>query len=198
LQTISQCPVTLLPNAVNSYLFDPSQPYPCPEDFPQASWSIIYIGALWGQWFDWDLLAAIAQSYPQAAVVVIGDYRGQCPDPPANLYFLGLKPQRSLPAYLAHASVAIIPWIVSPITQATSPLKVYEYLAMGKPVVAPDLKPLRGLPGVLLTKDTVGFISLVDKAHRTQPPLQEMAAFTAQNNWQARVEKLLHLVQGSA
>ena len=195
LEKLGQRPVTLLPNAVNSLLFDPARPYPCPADFPQSPWSIIYIGALWGQWFDWELLTAIARRYPEASVVVIGDYRGQCSDPPANLHFLGLKPQRSLPAYLAHSSVAIIPWIVSPITQATSPLKVYEYLAMGKPVVAPDLKPLQGLLGVLLAKDREDFIISVDLAHRMELPLQEMAAFTAQNNWQARVEKLLDLAK---
>jgi glycosyltransferase involved in cell wall biosynthesis len=195
LQRISQRPVTLLPNAVNSLLFDPAQPHPCPPDFPDSEWSFIYIGALWGEWFDWGLLNALARQYPRAAAVVIGDYRGQCPDPPPNLHFLGLKPQRSLPSYLAHSTVAIIPWIVSPITQATSPLKVYEYLAMGKPVVAPNLRPLQNLPGVLLAGDQADFISKVDLARRINLPKVEMATFTEQNNWQARVEKLLGTVE---
>jgi hypothetical protein len=197
LEALSQRPVSMLPNAVNSQLFDPQLTYPRPGDFPTGDWSIIYIGALWGQWFDWELLTKIARTYPQAAVVMIGDYRGQCPDPPANLHFLGLKPQQSLPAYLAHATVAIIPWMVNPITQATSPLKVYEYLTMLKPVVAPDLRPLHGLPGVLLAEDRDDFIAKVEIAHQTTLSSGEIMAFTAQNNWQARVTSLLELVEAA-
>lgn len=197
LETLSQRPVSLLPNAVNSQLFDAHRTYSRPEDFPACEWSIIYIGALWGQWFDWQLLTQIAQAYPQAAVVVIGDYRDQCPNPPANLYFLGLKSQQFLPAYLAHAQVAIIPWIVSPITQATSPLKVYEYLTMLKPVVAPDLHPLRGLPGVLLAQDQQDFVAKIADARQLDLPIAEMEDFTAHNNWQARVTAMLELVEAT-
>jgi glycosyltransferase involved in cell wall biosynthesis len=195
LEKLSQWPVSLIPNAVNSLLFDPQERYSRPDDFPEGTWSIIYVGSLWGEWFDWNLLTGIARQYPQAALLVIGDYHDQCADPPPNLHFFGLKPQRSLPAYLAHSSVAIIPWIVSPITQATSPLKVYEYIAMGKPVVAPNLRPLQGLPGVTLADNPADFITKVGLARGMDVPLAEMAAFTAQNNWQARVGKLLDLVE---
>lgn len=197
LEALSQRPVSMLPNAVNSQLFDPQRTYPRPVDFPAGEWSVIYIGALWGQWFDWELLTEIARTYPQAAVVMIGDYRGQCPDPPPNLHFLGLKPQHSLPAYLSYAQVAIIPWMVNSITQATSPLKVYEYLTMLKPVVAPDLRPLHGLPGVLLAQDRDDFIAKVEIAHQTTLSSDEIIAFTAQNNWQARVHNLLELVEAA-
>jgi glycosyltransferase involved in cell wall biosynthesis len=195
LRRLSQRPVALVPNAVNSRLFDPDQSHPRPGDFPTGDWAIIYIGALWGQWFDWKLLTEIACAYPKAALVVIGDYHGQCANPPANLHFLGLKAQRSLPAYLAHAQVAIIPWIVSPITQATSPLKVYEYLTMRKPVVAPDLRPLHGLPGVFLAQDSTDFIAQIDIARQAHLPAAELAAFTAQNDWAARVKTILKLVE---
>jgi hypothetical protein len=150
---------------------------------------------MWGEWFDWDLLARCAAHYPEAALVAVGDYHGQCSDPPPNLYFLGLKPQRALPAYLAYADVAIIPWKVSLITQATSPLKVYEYLAMRKPVVASDLRPLHGLPGVFTTLDQEAFIAKVGEARRIALPQQEIADFIAENNWQARLGALLKQVR---
>jgi glycosyltransferase involved in cell wall biosynthesis len=197
LEKLSQRRVAFLPNAVNSLLFDPHKDYPRPDDFPDGDWAVIYIGALWGQWFDWELLDSIAQAYPEASVVVIGDYRGQHPEPPTNLHFLGLKAQRSLPAYLAHSQVAIIPWMVSPITQATSPLKVYEYLTMRKPVVAPDLRPLRGLPGVLLARDRADFVARVAAARRLKLPTEQIAAFTSENDWHARVSQLLELVEAA-
>ena len=200
LEQISGRHVTLLPNAVNSRLFDPTQSYPRPADFPEAAWAILFIGAMWGEWFDWDLLARCAASYPEAALVAVGDYHGQLSTAPPNLYFLGLKPQRALPAYLAHADVAIIPWKVTPVTQATSPLKVYEYLAMRKPVVAPDLRPLHGLPGVFPTADQAAFIAKVGQARRIVLPEQEIARFITENNWQARVGVILEQVRvnGSA
>lgn len=198
LESFSGRPVLFLPNAVNTHLFSPQPDAPLPADFPQAEWSVIYIGALWGEWFDWDLLTQIALRYPDAAVVVVGDYRGQCANPPPNLHFLGLKAQRDLPAYLQHADVAIIPWKVNPITQATSPLKLYEYLAMRKPVVAPDLAPLHEIPGVFLTPDAETFIAKVGEVRQVVLPEAELAGFIAANNWQARVNELQQQIRGAA
>ena len=194
-ELLSGRPAVFLPNAVNSYVFDVQQVYPRPDDLPQAVWSMIYIGALWGEWFDWQLLIKIAKRYPEGDVVVIGDYQGQCPEELPNLHFLGLKAQRDLPAYLHHSSVAIIPWKVTPITQATSPLKVYEYIAMGKPVVAPNIQTLSGLPGVYLAQDDEDFIAKVVKLRGQSIPPDIMARFVEDNDWKARVNQLLGLLQ---
>ncbi len=199
LQALSGRTALLLPNAVNSRLFDPQRAYPVPPDLPQAEWTAIYVGALWGDWFDWDLLAAAARRYPQAAVVVVGDYRGQCSDAPPNLHFLGLKPQAALPAYLAHADVALIPWKVNEITQATSPLKLYEYLAMRRPVVAPLLRPLAGIPGVHLAGSREEYLALIERARREPFPAAQVDEFVRANNWQERLSRLLEFaLQASA
>lgn len=195
LEELSPGPVLSLPNAVNDQLFNPDLHYQRPEDLPEAERVILYIGALWGEWFDWELLTRTARTYPEAAVAAIGDYRGQCPDPPPNLCFLGLKPQRDLPAYLAHGDLALIPWKVTPITRATSPLKVYEYLAMRVPVVGPDLPPLSDLPGVWLAEDRQAFVNLAGRVGRTDFPGQEAAEFIRENNWRTRVEDLLSYVR---
>lgn len=193
LRKMSGREVHLLSNAVNARLFDPSRHYPRPEDMPNADWTMIYIGALWGEWFDWGLLIRLADVYPNAAVVVIGDYQGQCPEPRPNLHFLGLKSQRDLPAYLAHSDVAIIPWKVNKITLATSPLKVYEYLAMRRPVVAPDLPPLRGIPSVWLAQNQEDFVSLTSTIRGLPYPQGEVTCFISENSWQAHVSKLTDL-----
>ncbi len=195
LRNLSDRPVSIIPNAVNHLLFNPDRVYELPQDFPAADWSMIYIGALWGEWFDWDLLVRLAQENPEAAVVVIGDYVGQCPDPPRNLHFLGLKPQQTLPAYLAHAQVAIVPWKVNLITQATSPLKVYEYLAMHRPVVAPTLAPLNNLPGVHLAENNEDFVLAARAARHAEFPIAEVRTFIQGNSWHARVTELLALTQ---
>ena len=154
---------------------------------------MIYIGALWGDWFDWGLLRRLAVAYAEAAVVVIGDYRQQMTSAPGNVHFLGLKAQAELPAYLAQAEVAIIPWKANAVTHATSPLKVYEYLAMRRPVVAPRLDALAGIPGVLLSSDTDAFIRNVGRA-RGVPLDQAIDAFVRENSWAARVGTLMQQV----
>jgi glycosyltransferase involved in cell wall biosynthesis len=191
----SQRKVTLFPNAVNRRLFSSHISWPRPEDLPASAWTILYIGALWGEWFDWKLLGRTAERYPEAAVAVIGDYREQYKSHPPNIFFLGLKPQWRLPAYLAHADVAIIPWHPSTITHATSPLKLYEYLAMGLPVVAPDLKSLGHIPGLFLARDIEEFLSLVGQARFIPRNHMEIDKFIRKNTWQARVDQLISSLQ---
>lgn len=185
--------VALAPNAVNTRLFRPGS-HPRPPDLEEGDFVITYVGALWGEWFDWELLGEAARAYPHALVVVIGDYRGQFPDPPPNLRFLGLKQQSELPAYLAHTDVAIIPWIVSRITDATNPLKVYEYLAMHRPVVASAIKALEGIPYVLLARNHEEFVRRIDEARRLQVDEEVVEAFVRENSWPPRVDHLMELV----
>jgi glycosyltransferase involved in cell wall biosynthesis len=187
-------PVHVVPNAANLRLFDPDVPHPRPADLPAAEWVAIYFGALWGGWFDWDLLIASARAHPTCAFVLIGDYRGQCPQPLPNLHFLGLKAQPELPAYLAHAQVAMVPWKVGPITRATSPIKVYEALAMRKPVVAPDLPLLDGMPFVLRSRDQADFAANIDLARHLTVAGPELEAFRRENSWEERTARLLGLI----
>jgi polysaccharide pyruvyl transferase CsaB len=190
LETISGRPVLLLPNAVDTHLFDPFVSHSRPADLPTARPIYLYVGSLWGDWFDWDLLLRVARTSPKASVVVIGDYRGQCPGSAPNLHFLGLKPQSELPAYLAHADVGILPWRQHAITAGTSPLKVYEYLAMGLPVVAPDLEALPQHRLVLRAGDAEGFIVALAQASALRTHPSETAAFRLEHGWQERVDEL--------
>jgi len=195
LQAKSTQQVHLIPNAANIALFNPHRTYSRPLDMHISEWCGIYIGALWGDWFDWNLLRMLAIEYPKAAFHIIGDYKGQCRQPPPNLHFLGLKSQDKLPNYLRYSDVAIVPWKVSATTQATSPLKVFEYLAMQCPVVAPALHPLWGIPGVHLAQNNEEFISLVGKYHQFKIDRETISAFMIQNNWQIRVDQLLSFIK---
>jgi glycosyltransferase involved in cell wall biosynthesis len=184
-------PAVLVPNAVDAVAFDPSRAYERPVDLPDVEFTAIYVGALWGEWFDWDLLVKSASSNPEAAFVIIGDYRGQCPVRLPNLHFLGLRPQSSLPAYLANADVGIIPWKVGRITEMTSPLKAYEYLAMGLPVVAPDLPALPDHPLVVHATDPADFATKIHSARTLRGTPEVTGEFRRLNSWSARLEVLM-------
>lgn len=186
----SQREVVLAPNAVNLRMFHRGE-YPKPVDMVTGSLTVTYVGALWGEWFDWEQLISLAEAYPKASVVVIGDYRGQCPKSLPNLHFLGLKAQRELPAYLAHSDVAIIPFKLSDLTQAVSPLKVFEYLAMGVPVVSTPLRELEGMPYVYTGATHDDFNALVKVAAATTVEPEIIERFIDANSWRERVERIL-------
>ena len=194
LESKSSQKVHLVPNAVNLRLFNAYREYRKPDDLPPSEFLITYIGALWGEWFDWGLLIKVAKSFPTATVMVIGDYRQQCPESISNMVFLGLKPQILLPAYLAYTKVAIIPWKENDITYSTSPLKLYEYLAMHVPVVVPDLPLLYDIPYVFASKGIDHFIANVTRAANEHIYQKVIDEFISQNCWENRVKKILDLM----
>jgi hypothetical protein len=152
LSDLTRRQVVEIGNAVNTRIFRPGS-FSRPHDLPEGDGPVFeYHGSLYGNWFDWHALRGVAIANPEARVVVIGDPRGH-PEVPDNVFFLGLKPQRALPQYLAFSDVGLVPFVVSETTHAVSPLKVFEYLAMEVPVAAPPLDPLVGLDGVYVDRD---------------------------------------------
>jgi glycosyltransferase involved in cell wall biosynthesis len=192
-------PVSLLPNAYNSGVFSDAQERARPADLPPGPVAM-YVGSLWGGWMDWALIDAAARSLPDVQFVFIGDHRGEGAGLPGNCRFLGLKPQADLPRYLQHASVALLPWKNDKVTQATSPLKVYEYVAMGLRVVAPPLEPLSGIPGVVPCADQHSYEQAIRVAvgtDRSPETRTQMKEFAAGHSWRRRVDDLMLLVEAA-
>ena len=100
-----------------------------------------YYGAI-AEWFDLELLRAVALEYSDCLVLLVGNdtvgAKKALADLP-NVVFTGEVPYVTLPFYLHAFDVCLLPFKVIPLTLATNPVKVYEYLAAGKPVVCVDL-----------------------------------------------------------
>ena len=99
-----------------------------------------YVGALLTLRLDLSLLIEMAKSKPNWSFVMVGwedeSFQKSELHSLPNVYFLGQKSTKEVPAYLEYFDVCINPQTVNDITKGNFPLKIVEYLAMAKPVVA--------------------------------------------------------------
>ncbi|MFP6662693.1 MAG: glycosyltransferase [Deltaproteobacteria bacterium] len=193
LETRIQRPCVLLPNAVDPQLLAASASHPRPTDLRPGKPCCVYIGALWGEWLDFAAISDLAAALPQAEIHLIGR-RGDRPLPEAaNIHFLGERSRESIPAYLAHAHIALAPFRSGPVASAVSPLKVFEALAMGCPVAATGLPEVADFAGVACS--TTSLKDAVLRAAALEIPPATSAAFAASNSWALRVDCLLQATQ---
>ncbi|MFZ2361559.1 MAG: glycosyltransferase [Anaerolineae bacterium] len=117
----------------------------------------------------------------------------------ANVHFSGAVAPEHVPAVMAGCAVGLIPYKLNEQTRHVNPLKVYEYLAVGKPVVGTLLPELAQFqPLVRLAGDMDGFVAAVEAALAEGDAPDAVAArlaVAAANTWDARVERMLALIE---
>jgi len=189
------CPIILARNA-NDYNFYEQNCHPN-EILSSIRHPIIgYFGAI-ADWFDLDLMSYIAKQRPEYTFVLLGGVFAvdishlECL---GNVRLLGQQPYEAMPQYLYHFDTCIIPFKINPITEATDPVKVYEYLCGGKPVVSvalPELKPYQDF--IYLADNKEDFLHQLDKAlsENQQDLPDRRRAFAKQNTWEKRYEQIL-------
>jgi GT2 family glycosyltransferase len=104
-----------------------------------------YYGAL-AEWVDFSLVVRLAQRRPDWNFVFLGDVfvTDLCGlDEMENVHILGRKPYTEMPLYLYHFDVCIIPFVLNKVTHAVDPVKFYEFICGGKPVVSVPLSELK-------------------------------------------------------
>lgn len=175
-----------LPNAFNEAIFDCYRTFPRPHEYVDGKRVFLYFGSLYGEWFCWDSVYAAARKNQDAVIYLIGDGAAR-PDAPSNLVFLGARVIDELPAYLAHADVALLPFKPGHISDAVSPIKVFEYLAMGVPVVSLYLPEVVGYPNVHVANSVEEFAELCSRPL----PVALDEDFLMSNSWGARLDALL-------
>ncbi len=159
---------------------------------------LLYVGTLDSR-LDVVAVLAVARAWRGGSIVLAGpiadpDYLIRLHEEP-NVHFPGPVPRQEVAA-LAHAADAcLVPHRRLPLTEAMSPLKIYEYLAGGGPVAATDLPPLRGIEGPLeLVPPGGDFVAAVRAALARGPMTEaERARFVTDNSWARRTDEVLAL-----
>jgi glycosyltransferase involved in cell wall biosynthesis len=188
-----------LPNACDYEHFEQSRHLPAPTEFtPPGELRIGYFGAI-SHWLDGDLLTEVARRRANDAFLLVGDAYGDDGRHRRlarlnNVYVHPRQPYDRLPEILAAFDVAIIPFRVNEITAATSPIKLFEYLAGGRPVVSTDLAEARRYDTVFIASDAAAFASAIDSAAVARADAifrQQMELVARANTWSARAAELI-------
>jgi GT2 family glycosyltransferase/glycosyltransferase involved in cell wall biosynthesis len=158
-----------------------------------------YFGAL-ASWFDVALVARVAAERPQYSFVLIGGVFDIDVEPLKrlpNVHLLGQQRYTLMPAYLREFDACLIPFVISDITAATDPVKFYEYISLGKPVVStfmPELEPFEDL--LYHSKDGQDFLQKVDLAVAEDDELLRERRIQAarENTWPLRANAMLRAI----
>lgn len=160
-------PVTLVPNAVDVAAY--RVPRERPADLPDGPVAL-YLGTVHTDRIDLDLCVATAQAVRGRGHVVLVGPAPLAPGDAARLasagvVLLGPRDRDDVPAYLQHADVLLVPHVVTPFTESLDPIKLYEYRAVGRPVVSTPVAGFRGAGDPRVTvADGASFADAVARA----------------------------------
>ena len=169
--------------------------------------TVVYSGAIWPEWFDWDIMSYLIEMRPQYDFLMIGAYDPSSDEDDGrnvreivaklktfnNVSFLGQISHMELIPHLQSSNVSIIPFVVNDVTEACSPLKCYEYLGASLPVVTTALPEIKDYPMVFTAHSKEEFLELLDSLLErgiTEEQYQEMKMFVDNNTWKARSNAL--------
>ena len=159
-----------------------------------------YFGAI-AAWLDVELLAHVAAERPEYSFVLAGgvfDVDVRALDALPNVHLLGQQPYERMPEYLQSFDACVIPFVVDAITAATDPVKFYEYISLGKPVVSTWLPELEGMrEHFYMARDAGEFLSMLDVAVKENDPVLRSArvALARASSWNVRADALVDAVR---
>lgn len=114
-----------------------------------------------------------------------------------NVHLVGPVPNADVPALMAGFDVSIVPHMETPFTESLNPIKLWEYLAAGKPIVATNVAGFRDYPGLVMTASGAeAFTSACRAALSEDASLPERRqSEAARNTWGMRVERLERILE---
>ena len=162
-----------------------------------------YFGAI-ANWFDFEMVEYAAKQRKDYEFLMIGPNYGshdlECLQELKkipNLHFVGTVDYKILPYVATYFTVATIPFLLNDITESTSPIKLFEYMAMDKPVVTTAMRECFKYPIVRIAKDKEDFVTALDEAvakAKDEQFLKEVAEVAEKNSWLKKAEEIIRLI----
>ncbi|MBC2724383.1 MAG: glycosyltransferase [Desulfosporosinus sp.] len=196
----------LVPNGVNfkAYTDALADPY-LPEDIRVINPPRLGYSGLIGDRLDLAMLTELAQKNPQWSLVFLGEVRfsekleaWHALQTLPNIHCLGKVDVSQVPYYLKGFQAGLIPYAITRESEHISPLKLYDYLAVGMPVVSIDFPAAREFSDYINLADSPnGFTQAVQAALKDSTPerCQERRNVAAQHTWEARIKQLSDIIR---
>lgn len=175
----------------------------CPADLSSICSTGRYIVGYHGtlaEWIDYECLRAIADE-GRYEVLLIGlehdrSFKKSGLHRHPRLHYLGSKPYSKLNEYVAYYDVAILPFIKNDVTDTVSPVKIFEYMAAGKPIVSTDLLECKKYRSCLIAHNTTEFLEKLETAlfcRQDASYLTTLAVEAQANSWRQKAREILLL-----
>ena len=189
-----------LPNGVDLSVFDGPKGRPKPAELEGRKGPVIgFAGMMTPYSFDAELVKELARRRREWTFLLVGDVEGPGVDLSGlrgleNVIPAGFKPREELPRYLESMDVCLIPWAETEWVKCAFSLKLFEYLAMGRAVVAvrtEEYEPY--LPLVKMARGVEGFEKAIEEALRedSEELREKRIALARENGWEQRIESFL-------
>jgi hypothetical protein len=178
----------------------------CPEDLRGLPHPLLlFMGAIDAYKLDLPMLAALARATPEWTYVLIGPVGETDPSTDvaalrqlSNVHLLGPRPYAQLPAYLSQADGALLPLRHNDYTRHMFPMKFFEYLAAGCPVVATAIPSLeaQGEVALLCEPDPEAFRRAISSVLAGEgAPLAQRLERARQHTYRARTADMVSILE---
>jgi len=188
-----------VPNGVDVQGFVQER-YKTPEIVKDISGIILGVVGTFDERVDIELLEFILENIEEAILLLVGPIQtniGKLGNHPRVLR-LGKRQYEEIPSFIKRFDVALIPYRVNEITKAVYPVKLHEYLILGKPVVATDLPELEQFSKVIWIENTKEeFVRSIRLAlnEKDGEIRQERIKIAKENSWEQRTSQITDILQ---
>ncbi len=198
----------LVPNGVSFELFEAAlRNDSVPSDIRLIPRPIVGYAGVVHSVIDLDLLSRTAQEHPRWSLTIVGPVEGLTSGDlaaferlcsRANVYYLGPKSPEELPDYVKCFDVALMPYRIDQLTAHIDSLKLYEYMACGKPVVSTAIPSARRfVPLIEIADDPASFVRAVERILNEPHGYREARIELARgNSWGRRINEMGEILGG--
>lgn len=163
--------------------------------------NIGYYGAL-AKWYDYELIRKISKTN-KYNIILFGvkyddafDKSNIESDP--NVYYMGTKNYDVLKYYAKEIDILTIPFLINDITKSTSPLKLFEYMALHKPIVTTDMNECRKYKSVIIGKNHKAFLKGLEVAYENKNDKRYIKLLdkeAKENSWDSKAKALANYLK---
>jgi glycosyltransferase involved in cell wall biosynthesis len=194
--------ITVIKNGVDLELFKKISLQNMNSIRSSTFYKLGFIGTI-AEWVDVDFIKKIANKIPKMQFYFIGpliSYNSKEIENGKNIFYLGVKPHKDIPLLIKNLDICLFPFKISDVSKYSNPIKIYEYLALGKPVLARYWPELKNEFGDLIyyyhnSSEFIELVSKITKQGESKELIEKRKQFAYQNSWEVKVKQFNKLLE---